>query len=85
MQPEKIGSSEAVEQLQATEPDLFVTCAFGQFLNQDVLNIPRFGTVNVHGSLLPKYRGAAPIQWAIINGEKTGSNNNADGIEDGRR
>ncbi|NLM10689.1 MAG: methionyl-tRNA formyltransferase [Clostridiaceae bacterium] len=70
MQPEKIGSSEAVEQLRQLEPDLFVTCAFGQFLNQDVLNIPRFGTVNVHGSLLPKYRGAAPIQWAIINGEK---------------
>lgn len=70
IQPEKIGSSEAVEQLRQLKPDLFVTCAFGQFLTRDVLNIPRLGTVNVHGSLLPKYRGAAPIQWAIINGEK---------------
>lgn len=73
MQPEKIGSSESVEQLKKLNPDLFVTCAFGQFLTQEVLDIPRYGTVNVHGSLLPKYRGAAPIQWAIINGEeKTG-------------
>ena len=70
MQPEKIGSSDAVEQLKQLKPDLFVTCAFGQFLTSEVLGIPRFGTVNVHGSLLPKYRGAAPIQWAIINGEK---------------
>lgn len=73
MQPEKIGSSESVEQLKKLNPDLFVTCAFGQFLTQEVLDIPRYGTINVHGSLLPKYRGAAPIQWAIINGEeKTG-------------
>jgi len=70
MQPEKIGSSDSVEQLKQLNADLFVTCAFGQFLTQEVLDIPRFGTVNVHGSLLPKYRGAAPIQWAIINGEK---------------
>lgn len=73
MQPEKIGNSESVEQLRQLQPDLFVTCAFGQFLTKDVLDIPKFGTVNVHGSLLPKYRGAAPIQWAVINGEeKTG-------------
>jgi len=70
MQPEKIGSSDSVERLKELEPELFVTCAFGQFLTQEVLDIPRYGTVNVHGSLLPKYRGAAPIQWAIINGEK---------------
>lgn len=70
MQPEKIGSSEAVEQLKQLKPDLFVTCAFGQFLTSEVLEIPRLGTVNVHGSLLPKYRGAAPIQRAVINGEK---------------
>lgn len=70
MQPEKVGSREAVEQLKALKPDLFVTCAFGQLLTTDVLQIPRLGTVNVHGSLLPKYRGAAPIQWAVINGEK---------------
>lgn len=70
MQPVKIGSSESVEQLKMLKPDLFITCAFGQLLTNDVLSIPKFGTVNVHGSLLPKYRGAAPIQWAIINGEK---------------
>ncbi|NLK68760.1 MAG: methionyl-tRNA formyltransferase [Clostridiaceae bacterium] len=70
IQPEKIGSSECVEMLSELEPDLFVTCAFGQFLTREILDIPKYGTVNVHGSLLPKYRGAAPIQWAIINGEK---------------
>lgn len=54
-------------------PDLVVTCAFGQILPDSLLAIPRYGTINVHGSLLPKYRGAAPIQWAVINGEtKTG-------------
>lgn len=73
IQPEKIKSAECVEQLKMIEPDLFVTCAFGQFLTTAVLDIPKYGTVNVHGSLLPKYRGAAPIHWAIINGEqKTG-------------
>lgn len=69
MQPIKIGEKEYVEQLKALEPDLFVTCAFGQFLPQRILDLPKMGTVNVHGSLLPKYRGAAPIQWAIINGD----------------
>lgn len=69
-QPEKIGEEQSVELLKSLQPDLFVTCAFGQFLPQRVLDIPRMGTVNVHGSLLPKYRGAAPIQWAIINGDK---------------
>ena len=50
-----------------------VTCAFGQILPDSLLAIPRYGTINVHGSLLPRYRGAAPIQWAVINGEtKTG-------------
>lgn len=70
IQPEKIGADDAIAQLKALEPDLFVTCAFGQLLTSKVLDIPKMGTVNVHGSLLPKYRGAAPIQWAIINGEK---------------
>ncbi|NLG89095.1 MAG: methionyl-tRNA formyltransferase [Clostridiaceae bacterium] len=69
-QPEKIRDQSAVRKLAETNPDLFVTCAFGQFLTSDVLNIPKYGTVNVHASLLPKYRGAAPINWAIINGEK---------------
>jgi len=70
IQPQKIGSSDTIEKLRQLKPDLFVTCAFGQFLTTEVLDIPGYGTVNVHGSLLPKYRGAAPIQWAIINGEK---------------
>ena len=69
-QPEKIGEPSAVRKLAEKNPDLFVTCAFGQVETTDVLNIPKYGTVNVHASLLPKYRGAAPINWAIINGEK---------------
>lgn len=73
MQPRKIGDDDTISQLQQINADLFITCAFGQLLTAKVLSIPKYGTVNVHGSLLPKYRGAAPIQWAIINGEtKTG-------------
>ncbi|MDE6550007.1 MAG: methionyl-tRNA formyltransferase [Clostridia bacterium] len=63
-------SRDGVEQLKALNADLFVTCAFGQILSQAILDIPPLGTINVHGSLLPKYRGAAPIQRAVINGEK---------------
>jgi len=70
MQPKKIGDADIIEQLRKLNADLFVTCAFGQLLTEQVLAIPKYGTVNVHGSLLPKYRGAAPIQWAIINGDK---------------
>ena len=51
-------------------PDLIVTCAYGQIVPKEVLDLPRYGCVNLHGSLLPKYRGAAPIQWAVINGDK---------------
>ena len=68
---ERIKSTEGVEALRAFAPDLMVTAAFGQLLSQDNLDIPKYGCINVHGSLLPKYRGAAPIQWAIIDGEKT--------------
>jgi methionyl-tRNA formyltransferase len=73
-QPLKLSREpEVVEALRALKPDVTVTCAFGQILKQDVLDIPKYGTINIHGSLLPKYRGAAPIQWAVINGEaKTG-------------
>lgn len=73
-QPNKLSKEpEVVEALKALAPDVTVTCAFGQLLKQDVLDIPKYGTINVHGSLLPKYRGAAPVHWAIINGEtKTG-------------
>ena len=56
--------------LKNLSPDLFVTASYGQIIKQNILDIPKFGTVNVHASLLPKYRGPAPIQWAIMNGEK---------------
>ena len=59
------------EELKKLEPDFFVTFAFGQILSQEVLDIPKFETINLHASLLPKYRGANPIQRAIINGDKT--------------
>ncbi len=68
-QPERIRRPEAVEQLKELAPDVIVVVAFGQILSRQVLDIPRLGCVNVHASLLPKYRGAAPIQWAILNGE----------------
>lgn len=66
---EKI-SRDGVDELKALKPDILVTVAYGQILSQEVIDIPRFGTINVHGSLLPKYRGASPIQSAIIEGEK---------------
>lgn len=70
MQPERLSRQpECVEAMAQLKPDLIVTCAFGQLLPDSVLKIPKYGTINVHGSLLPKYRGAAPIQWAVINGE----------------
>ncbi|MBM7685505.1 methionyl-tRNA formyltransferase [Defluviitalea raffinosedens] len=69
-QPEKVRSPEFIEVLRSIAPDLIVVIAFGQILPKEILDIPTYGCINVHGSLLPKYRGAAPIQWAIINGEK---------------
>lgn len=72
-QPEKIKDEEIIKQLESLNADLFVVVAYGQILSEEVLSIPKYGCINVHGSLLPKYRGAAPIQWSIINGEeKTG-------------
>ncbi|HQA58184.1 MAG TPA: methionyl-tRNA formyltransferase [Acetivibrio sp.] len=71
LQPEKVKTQEFVETMKELKPDLMVTCAYGKILPKDILDIPPYGCINVHGSLLPKYRGAAPIQWAIINGEKT--------------
>lgn len=62
--------AELIKTLKELEPDFFITFAFGQILNQEVLDIPRFGTINLHASLLPKYRGANPIQAPIINGDK---------------
>ncbi|HHW66766.1 MAG: methionyl-tRNA formyltransferase [Epulopiscium sp.] len=69
-QPEKVRNPEFIEVLRSIAPDLIVVIAFGQILPKEILDIPTYGCINVHGSLLPKYRGAAPIQWAIINGEK---------------
>ena len=69
-QPEKVKDSDFVQVLKELAPDIMVVVAFGQILSEEILNIPKYGCINVHGSLLPKYRGAAPIQWAIINGEK---------------
>ena len=66
----RISNPEGVEVLKEFAPDLMVTAAFGQILSAEVLSIPKFGCVNVHGSLLPRYRGAAPIQWSVVNGER---------------
>lgn len=71
-QPAKVKAAEFVEILKSYSPDIMVVVAFGQLLSEEVLNIPKYGCINVHGSILPKYRGAAPIQWSIINGEKYG-------------
>lgn len=69
-QPAKIKEAENVSYLKNYEADIYVVAAFGQILSQEILDIPRLGCVNIHASLLPKYRGAAPIQQAIIDGEK---------------
>ena len=69
-QPQDASSNESIEFLKKLKADLFVVVAFGQILKKEVLEIPRLFPLNVHGSLLPKYRGAAPTNWAIINGEK---------------
>lgn len=69
-QPVRIKTPEAVAELKSLKPDLVVVVAFGQILSQEILDIPPKGCINVHGSLLPRYRGAAPMQWCVINGEK---------------
>ena len=69
-QPKKVRDPEFLEILKELSPDVVVVVAFGQIIPQAVLDVPRLGCLNVHGSLLPKYRGAAPIQWAVIDGEK---------------
>ena len=72
-QPESINTPEGLAQLREMRPDLIVVAAYGQILSRDVLTVPTVGTINVHASLLPKYRGAAPVAYAILNGEaKTG-------------
>jgi len=69
-QPEKARDAEFVSLLEELKPDVIAVTAFGQILPESILNIPKYGCINVHGSLLPKYRGAAPMQWSIIDGEK---------------
>lgn len=69
-QPEKVRTEENIEILKGLAPDIIVVVAYGQILPEAILNIPPMGCINVHASLLPKYRGAAPINWAIIDGEK---------------
>ncbi len=69
--PEKINSEASIEKIIEFKPDLIVVVAYGQILSKRLLSIPPLGCINLHASLLPKYRGAAPIQWAIANGEKT--------------
>ena len=71
-QPEKIRNNvEFIEEIKTLKPDVICVVAYGKILPKEILDIPRLGCINVHGSLLPKYRGAAPIQWAVINGDKT--------------
>src|ERR1700761_4766178 len=69
-QPEKIGSATSVAQLKYLKPDLIVVAAYGQILTKDILNLPKYGCLNIHTSLLPKYRGASPIHSAIAAGER---------------
>ena len=69
-QPKKVREEKFAETLRKLAPDVIVVAAFGQIITKEILEIPRFGCINVHASLLPAYRGAAPIQWAVINGEK---------------
>src|SRR6266478_275820 len=68
-QPQRVRRPEAVELLKGLGPDVMVVVGYGQIIPQSIIDLPEFGIINVHASLLPKYRGAAPIQWAIANGE----------------
>lgn len=69
-QPVKIREQQNVEELAKYNPDIIIVVAFGQIVSKEILDMPKYGCVNVHASLLPKYRGAAPIQWAVINGDE---------------
>lgn len=69
-QPVKVRDEEFVQTLRSLDPDVIVVVAFGQIITKEILELPRYGCINVHASLLPDYRGAAPIQWVVINGEK---------------
>ncbi len=85
-QPSTLRTEEATEQIRAMAPELIVVVAYGKILPRPVLDIPPLGCINVHGSLLPKYRGAAPIQWTVLNGDKTAGVTTmymADGVDTG--
>ena len=69
LQPARLKSQEFRDQINRIQPDFFVVIAFGHILSEDILRLPKLGAINIHASLLPKYRGPAPIQWAIINGD----------------
>ena len=69
-QPEKLRDGTALELVRSLAPELTVVAAYGRILPEDILEAPQYGSINVHSSLLPKYRGAAPINWAILNGEE---------------
>ena len=70
-QPEKVKNNvEFINELKELNPDIICVVAYGKILPKEILDIPQLGCINVHGSLLPKYRGAAPIQWAVLNGDK---------------
>ena len=69
-QPLKVRAEEFVKVLEKIAPDIIVVAAFGQIISKEILELPKYGCINVHASLLPSYRGAAPIQWAVINGDK---------------
>ncbi len=69
-QPQKLRQSDALEVLSDINPDIIIVVAYGQILPKNILDIPKYGCVNIHASLLPKYRGAAPIQWSVVDGEK---------------
>ena len=70
LDPIDINTQDSVDQLKSLNADLFVVCDYGQILSRDALGSAKLGGINLHGSLLPKYRGAAPIHWAIYNGDK---------------
>lgn len=69
-QPTKLRDGTATELIKSLKPDILVVVAYGRILPDDMLEVPKYGAINVHASLLPKYRGAAPIQWAVLNGDK---------------
>lgn len=71
LQPETLKDGKATEAMRQFDPDLLIVVAYGKILPDDMIALPRLGTINVHASLLPKYRGSAPIQWSVLNGDKT--------------